>query len=287
VFEFCHENGLIDKAVRYGSEFVKPGTATMRRHRAAAAPKMFEAPEVRRPLEKADPTLKAMILLGNHDLSTLPLSALDLDRGWLTFARPKTGVARRAALWPETVGAIRTVMESRPKPEGFDAVGCVFLTARGMVPVRNTEKSRTDNISLRFANLLNRLGLRREGAGFYDLRRTFRTIADGARDPVASDVIMGHADHTIGGHYRQRVDNARLAFAMRHEDGLVFIDLDHCRNPKNKPIKRWAVDILTRLNSYAEVSPSGTGAHVFVRARKPGDRCKHGDVEMYGGDRFA
>jgi hypothetical protein len=80
---------------------------------------------------------------------------------------------------------------------------------------------------------------------------------------------------------------AGLMFAMVPEDGYVFIDLDDCRNPTNKGNRKWADDILKELNSYAEISPSGTGVHVFVRATKPGDRCRHGNVEIYDHARFA
>jgi integrase len=83
---------------------------------------MFEAEEIRQMLAAASPQLKAMILLGinaglgNTDCGRLPLSALDLERGWLTYPRPKTGVARRCPLWAETVEAIREALAERPGP---------------------------------------------------------------------------------------------------------------------------------------------------------------------------
>jgi hypothetical protein len=45
-----------------------------------------------------------------------PLSALNLDGGWINFPRPKTGVARRAKLWPETVEALKAAIAVRPAP---------------------------------------------------------------------------------------------------------------------------------------------------------------------------
>lgn len=80
---------------------------------------------------------------------------------------------------------------------------------------------------------------------------------------------------------------AGLMFALLPDDGFVFIDLDGCRNPVNKGIKKWAEEILRQLNSYSEISPSGTGVHVLVKGKKPGDRCRHGQVEMYDRARFA
>ena len=44
--------------------------------------------------------------------------ALDLDRGWIDYPRPKTGIARRCPLWPETVAALRAVLADAPDAEG-------------------------------------------------------------------------------------------------------------------------------------------------------------------------
>ena len=101
VFKYGFEAGLIDKPVRYGPQFKKPSAGVLRRHRAKNGERMLEAEEVRRLLHKAGPQLKAMLLLGvnagfgNHDIATLPLSALDLDAGWVNYPRPKTGIPRR------------------------------------------------------------------------------------------------------------------------------------------------------------------------------------------------
>jgi KaiC/GvpD/RAD55 family RecA-like ATPase len=41
------------------------------------------------------------------------------------------------------------------------------------------------------------------------------------------------------------------------------LDLDSCRDPATGEIERWALDIAASFGSYAEVSPSGTGAKAF------------------------
>lgn len=182
----------------------------------------MEADECRRLIEAASTQLKAMILLGlncgygNHDCATLPLAALDLDKGWIDFPRPKTGIARRCPLWAETVQALRDVISERPTPRDDADNELVFLNSRGRRWLRDTKNSRTDSISVHFANLLDDVDLHREGVGFYTLRHVHRTIADGARDPIACDLIMGHADPTMGGHYRERIDDARLMAVAEH-----------------------------------------------------------------------
>jgi hypothetical protein len=77
-------------------------------------------------------------------------------------------------------------------------------------------------VCAQFRTLLKRLGMHRAWVGFYTLRHTFRTIADAARDPVAIDLIMGHTDPTMGGHYRERIDESRLRAVADHVRKWLF-----------------------------------------------------------------
>jgi integrase len=222
VFKYGAENGLIDRPVRYGSEFRKPGKSVRRRHKAQAGPRMLEPAELRRVIEAAGQPLRAMTLLGlncglgNHDVAALHVGDIALGAGWLDFPRPKTGIPRRCPLWPETVAALREVIASRPTPLGFEDCGRVFLNRRGASYVRTTGASHTDLISVQFGDLLRKLGLHRPGLGFYTLRHVFRTVADAARDTPAVDLVMGHADHSMAGHYRERIDDGRLRAVTGH-----------------------------------------------------------------------
>ena len=241
VFKYGLDNALIYKAPRFGSEFRKPDKAVLRRHRAQNGEKMLEADAIRSlvqgalvvgeggpELVRATTEIKAMILLGinsgfgNADCASLPQAALDLDAGWLTFPRPKTGIARRCPLWPETVAAIREALAQRPAPKDQADADIVFLQTSGRRWVRNTAKSLTDNLTVRFGELLKKLGVYRDGIGFYALRHTFRTVADAARDPVAIDLIMGHSDPSMGAHYRERIDDSRLRAVAEHVRQWLF-----------------------------------------------------------------
>jgi integrase len=228
VFRYALDNGLIDKPIRFGGEFRAPGKAVLRRHKAQNGTKMLEADELRRLIDSADTALRAMVLFGvnagfgNHDIASLPLSALDLDGGWVDFARPKTGIARRCPLWPETVAALRDVLTERPAAKDEADADLVFLQRSGRRWVRNTEKSRTDYLCVVFGELLKACGLHREGLGFYNLRHVHRTVADGARDPVACDLIMGHTDPSMAAHYRERIDDERLLAVAGHIRRWLF-----------------------------------------------------------------
>ena len=77
-------------------------------------------------------------------------------------------------------------------------------------------------MTIQFTLLLKALGLHRAGVGFYTLRHVFRTVADAARDSVAIDLIMGHSDPSMGGHYRERIEDGRLKAVGQHVRQWLF-----------------------------------------------------------------
>jgi hypothetical protein len=137
VFKYAWDAGLVDRPVRFGPGFSRPSRKTLRKARAARGEQFFEPAELRKVLDAAGPQLRAMILLGincgfgNADVGTLPLEALDLERGWVNYPRPKTGIPRRCSLWPETVEALRSASGVRPRPKRASDAGLVFLTRFG------------------------------------------------------------------------------------------------------------------------------------------------------------
>lgn len=225
VFRYGTENGLVEKAVRFGSEFTKPSRKTLRLHKARVGKRLFTAAEVRALAATAGVPLRAMTLLGvncgfgNSDVGTLPLAALDLDGGWVTFPRPKTGIERRARLWPETAVALREALAERPAPKGAAVAGLVFVTKYGNAWAG---KGTATAVSHEFGKLLGRVGIARRGVGFYSLRHTFRTAADAARDPNAVRTVMGHVDASIDAVYSHGVGDDRLAAVADLVRGWVF-----------------------------------------------------------------
>src|SRR5690349_2021836 len=47
------------------------------------------------------------------------------------------------------------------------------------------------------------------------------------------------------------------------------VDLDGCRNPQTGEIDEWAKTWVNKLNTYTEISPSGTGVKIFVNDVTP------------------
>lgn len=225
VFKYATDNGLLERQVRYGSEFKKPGKAVMRRHKASNGGNMMEADEIRKLLDAAPLPLKAMLLLmincgfGPTDCATLPMQAVDLEGAWIDYARPKTGIARRCPLWRETVEALRAAIAARPQPRQDGAEKLVFITARGRQWISGNA---AHPVTVCVVSLMKVTGVHRGGRGPYTFRHVHRTIADGARDLVACDVIMGHADPSMGAHYRERVDDSRLRAVAEHVRRWLF-----------------------------------------------------------------
>lgn len=73
-------------------------------------------------------------------------------------------------------------------------------------------------------------------------------------------------------------------------DGLAGVDLDKCRVPETGAIAEWAQEIIEQLNSYTELSPSGTGVHILLYGTlsRSGNRrdCGNGHVEIYDHGRY-
>ena len=70
------------------------------------------------------------------------------------------------------------------------------------------------------------------------------------------------------------------------DDDFVGIDLDNCRNVETGEIDSSAMDIVKKLNSYTEISPSGTGLHIFVKGKLPPGKRRKGKIEMYDSNRY-
>lgn len=74
-------------------------------------------------------------------------------------------------------------------------------------------------------------------------------------------------------------------------DKEAVIDLDHCRETDTGQIAPWAMHIITQMDSYAEVSPSGEGVHLLIQGRLA-DGVRHkvdyatGSIEVYDRARF-
>jgi integrase len=225
-FKHAFESGLTDRPVRFGPVFRRTSIKTLRLHRAKQGPKLFTAGEIRRLIAAAGTQLRVMILLaincgyGNTDCGALPLTALDLEGGWVTYPRPKTGIPRRAPLWPETVQALKEALEKRPEPKKAEFAELVFITKYGLSWSKDDSSG---PIAQETRKLLKALGISgRKGLGFYTLRHTLRTVADEAKDQPAADYVMGHEAAHMSSVHRETISDERLKAVTDHVRKWLF-----------------------------------------------------------------
>ena len=77
-----------------------------------------------------------------------------------------------------------------------------------------------------------------------------------------------------------------MGFVLIKSGPFTVIDLDHCRDPETGIIEPWAQEIIDRLVSYTEISPSGTGVHIWLIGKLPPGRRRKGNFEAYDSDRY-
>ena len=78
-----------------------------------------------------------------------------------------------------------------------------------------------------------------------------------------------------------------VGFVFSASDPYVGIDLDKVRNPETDETESWAQDVILELDSYSELSQSGTGVHIIVKGElNPNGGNRRGRMEMYSHSRF-
>ena len=77
-----------------------------------------------------------------------------------------------------------------------------------------------------------------------------------------------------------------MGFVFTARDPFCGVDLDSCVDPETVETEAWATEIVEELDSYTEISPSGTGLHVIVRAKLPPGGNRKDRVEIYDRGRF-
>ncbi len=224
----------------FGSDFKKPKPAAMRMARAAKPRKLYTPAQVRTLIDAADVPMRAMVLLainaalGNEDVARLERRHIGLNTGTLHYARVKTGIDRRAILWPETVEAIRAALEVRPDPIDPIDADLVFVTKYRRAWIRREVRKvdapergkpdvklhNVDAVGQAFKRLCKAKDV--PALGFYALRHTFATIAEQTRDFPAVELVMGHEDYNrMSTRYREGIEDDRLRAVAAHVRGWL------------------------------------------------------------------
>jgi putative DNA primase/helicase len=110
---------------------------------------------------------------------------------------------------------------------------------------------------------------------------------------VPINPATGNNASTIDPKTWDRFEAAVRRFQRGDLDGIGFVlsepyaavDLDDCRDPTSGRIQDWALKIVADINTYTEVSPSGTGLHLILKGTlPPGGNVRKmgkGKIEIY------
>lgn len=106
-----------------------------------------------------------------------------------------------------------------------------------------------------------------------------------AASPTDVDAWSGYnAAQTASRKHRDR----GIGFVLHGSDPYAVIDLDKVIDLETGEIAPWAMDIVEEFDSYTELSPSGTGLHVWIRGELSGTgkNNKEAGIELYDRGRF-
>ncbi len=77
-----------------------------------------------------------------------------------------------------------------------------------------------------------------------------------------------------------------IGVVLTGEEGVCGVDLDRCLDPDTGALAPWAAAIVSRLNSYTEVTPSGGGLRIWIKGQLPPGGRRKGQIELYDRDRY-
>jgi integrase len=217
---WCHKAEHIP-APRYGGMFAAETEVAHTKQSIRKVRKDLRAKDITKMIDAARLAFKPVLWLGinaglgNRDIAGMELQ--DFNGKWMDLPRLKTGGDRRFELWPETRTAIEEYLENRPRAKkGHEHI--LFLTSHGHAWMRGEgHMDLVDSIGTTFTKLRKDCGIDR--GSFYDLRRTFATIASECLDTEAVRRVMGHVtakSNMLGRTYVQHISDERLKAVSDH-----------------------------------------------------------------------
>lgn len=221
LFKWLHQSRYLKESPHFGPTFKKSSARILRRHKREQGRKLFSAKDILKLIHESGTNLRAMIYLGincgygPNDCCQLPLSAVNLDTGWIDFPRPKTEIERLCPLWPETVEALGASLRIRDLfSDNLSQASRQFFLDDGK-PWKNDQAQ----LSKYFTAVRRRV---LPDGGFYWLRHTCETIAGDSKDQVAVNAIMGHVDPSMAAVYREGIDPDRLKAVTEYVRNWLF-----------------------------------------------------------------
>jgi putative DNA primase/helicase len=117
--------------------------------------------------------------------------------------------------------------------------------------------------------------------------RKWPRVPDGSGDTARTN------DSTTWGGFEEAVEAYRrgesmgIGFVLTEDDPYLAVDFDDVRDPDSGKIEDWVLEAIDQWNSYTEISPSGTGLHVWLEdVTEPGWWTDTEHIEVYGSGQY-
>ncbi|WP_237228805.1 hypothetical protein [Rubinisphaera sp. JC750] len=111
---------------------------------------------------------------------------------------------------------------------------------------------------------------------------------DGQLAKITSPETWSDFGTAVNAFQRNKSRLAGIGYVFTNDDPFVGIDLDHCRDTESRDLTEWASKLVDELDSYTEVSPSGTGVKIILKSAEmvPSRRKSSPGIEIYSSQRY-
>lgn len=120
-----------------------------------------------------------------------------------------------------------------------------------------------------------------------DRKRKIPRMPDGSNNEARTN------DSTTWGSFEEAVEASpqeyglQVGFVLTEDDPLLAIDFDDVCDPETGETEEWVLDALREFDSYAEVSPSATGIHIWLKdIREPDWWVDSDSIEVYDSGQY-
>ena len=111
--------------------------------------------------------------------------------------------------------------------------------------------------------------------------------------PDGSDDAASTSDQTTWGSFDEAYNASKkgkevgLGFVLTEDDPYLAVDFDDVRDPDSGETEEWVLEAVDRWDAYTEISPSGTGLHVWLKGVTEPDWWVDTDhIEVYDSGQF-
>ena len=120
-----------------------------------------------------------------------------------------------------------------------------------------------------------------------DRSRKLPRVPDGSWDPASTN------DPSTWGTFEEAHDACEsregvgVGFVLTKDDPYLVVDFDGVRDPETGEVEDWVMSAVDRFDSFTEISPSGTGLHVWLKdVAKPEWWSNTKEIDVYDSGQY-